>query len=144
MTEIFNNFFVNVAKDIGDKNIKIDKTHPSINKIETNRTNKDKLFFKPINEDFVTKQINKLNIQKATGYDGISPKIIKFAQPVITNPIKVLINKSIDQSVFPEKLKAAQVFPFLKRIIFLIKVITALSVSCQRFLNFMKELYLTS
>ena len=83
--EIFNNFFVNVTKDIGDKNIKIDKAHPSINKIETNRTNKDQLFFKPINEDFVTKQINKLNIKKATGYDGISPKILKFAQPVITN-----------------------------------------------------------
>ena len=59
---------MNVAKDIGDKNIKIDKIHPSINKIETNRTNKDKLLFKPINEDFVTKQINKLNIKKATGY----------------------------------------------------------------------------
>jgi exoribonuclease II len=43
--EIFNNFFVNVAKDIGDKNIKIDKAHPSINKIETNRTNKVQLFF---------------------------------------------------------------------------------------------------
>jgi hypothetical protein len=26
VTEIFNNFFVNVAKNIGDKNIKIDKT----------------------------------------------------------------------------------------------------------------------
>ena len=102
------------------------------------------LFFKPINEDFVTKQINKLNIKKATGYDGISPKITKFAQPVITNPIKVLINKSIDQSVFPEKLKAALASSFLKRIIVLIKVITALSVSCHRFLNFMKELYLTS
>ena len=62
MTEIFNNFFVNVAKDIGDKNIKIDKAHPSINKIEINRTNKDHLIFKPINEDFVTKQINKLNM----------------------------------------------------------------------------------
>jgi hypothetical protein len=39
--------------------------------------------FKPINEHvhFVNKQINKLNIKKATGYDDISPKIIKFAQP---------------------------------------------------------------
>jgi hypothetical protein len=54
-------------------------------------------------------------IKKATGYDGISPKIIKFAQPVITNPIKVLVNKSIDQSVFPEKLKAAQVSPLFKK-----------------------------
>ena len=31
VTEIFNNFFVNVAKDIGDKNIKIDK-NPSLYK----------------------------------------------------------------------------------------------------------------
>jgi hypothetical protein len=106
---------VNVAKDIGDKIIKIDQTHASINKIETNRTNKDKLFFKPIHEDFVTKQINKLNIKKATRYDGISPKILKFEQPVITNPIKVLINKSIDQSVFPEKLKAAQASALFKK-----------------------------
>ena len=82
VSEIFNNFFVNVAKYIGEKNIKIDKTHLSINKIETNRRNKDKLFFKPINEDFVTNQINKFNIKKATGYDDISPKIIKFSQPV--------------------------------------------------------------
>ena len=73
---------MNVAKDIGDKIIKIDQTHASINKIETNRTNKDKLFFKPINEDFVTNQINKFNIKKATGYDDISPKIIKFSQSV--------------------------------------------------------------
>ena len=88
VTEIFNNF-CEFYKDIGDENIKIDKTHPGINKIETNRTIKGKLFFKPINEDFVSKQINKLNIKKATVYDSISPKIIKFAQPVITNPIKV-------------------------------------------------------
>ena len=85
MTEIFNNF----CEFYKDENIKIDKTHPGINKIETNGTIKGKLFFKPINEDFVSKQINKLNIKKATVYDSISPKIIKFAQPVITNPIKV-------------------------------------------------------
>jgi hypothetical protein len=69
------------------------------------------------------------------------------SQMLLIDPLELLkglINKSIDQSVFPEKLKAAQVSPFLKRIIVLIKVITALSVSCQRFQNFMKELYLTS
>lgn len=49
---------MNLANDIRDKNIKIDKTHPSINKIETNRTNKDQLFFKLINDDCVTKKIN--------------------------------------------------------------------------------------
>ena len=42
VTEIFNNFFVNVAKDIGDKNIKIDKTHPSIHQIEDKKTEQNK------------------------------------------------------------------------------------------------------
>ena len=40
---------------------------------------------------------------------------ILYIQPAITNPIKVLINKSIDQSVFPEKIKAAQVSPLFKK-----------------------------
>jgi hypothetical protein len=31
--EVFNNFFVNVANNISDQNINIDKTHPNINAI---------------------------------------------------------------------------------------------------------------
>jgi hypothetical protein len=38
-----------------------------------------------VSEEFVTKQINKLNVKKATGHDGISPKILKMAQQEITN-----------------------------------------------------------
>jgi hypothetical protein len=71
-----------------------------------------------VSEEFVTKQINKLNVKKATGHDGISPKILKMAQQKITNPITKLVNKSIDSSIFPADLKSAQVviqstFPIL-------------------------------
>jgi hypothetical protein len=69
---------VNVTMDISDKNIKIDKAHPSINKIETIRAHKDQLFLKPINEDFVTKQIKKLQ-----GMMIFLLKIMNFAQSVI-------------------------------------------------------------
>jgi hypothetical protein len=41
-------------------------------------------------------------------HDGISPKILKMAQQEITNPITKLVNKSIDFSIFPADLKAAQ------------------------------------
>jgi hypothetical protein len=41
VSEICNNFFINVAKDIGDENINIDKSHPSIIKIEENKTDVD-------------------------------------------------------------------------------------------------------
>lgn len=108
-------FFVNVAKDIGDKNIKIDRNHPSIIRIEENKTDYNELNFKPVTEGFVSKQINSLNIRKATGYDNISPKIIKMAQPVISYPIKILVNKSIASSFFSDNLKAAQVSQLFKK-----------------------------
>jgi hypothetical protein len=63
-------FLINVAKDIGDKSIKINKEHPSVMKISENNTINNELNFK-----HVSKQINKLNVKKATGHDGISPKI---------------------------------------------------------------------
>jgi hypothetical protein len=36
--ETFNNFFINVAKDIGSKDINIDNNHPSIKTIINNKT----------------------------------------------------------------------------------------------------------
>jgi hypothetical protein len=57
--ETVNNLFVNVAKNIGDSNIKVDETHPSI--IEINNKyeyeSMSKLDFQPITEDFVNEQI---------------------------------------------------------------------------------------
>ena len=71
--------FVNVTKNIGDSNTKIDETHPSI--IEINNKyeyeSMSKLDFQPITvtEDFVSKRIGKINVRKATGIDGISPNL---------------------------------------------------------------------
>jgi len=107
VSEIFNDFFINVAKYIGNPNTVIDETHPSILAIKTSKpnTNTDTLTFKPVTSTFVDKQINKLNIENATGFDGISAKMIKLAKPVITGPITSLINKSIGTSIFPDHFK---------------------------------------
>jgi hypothetical protein len=56
-----------------------------------------------------------LNIKKAAGYDGISPKILKLSMPCIVEPITFFINKCIDVSIFPDKLKTAQVRPLFKK-----------------------------
>jgi hypothetical protein len=37
------------------------------------------------------------------------------AQPSISNPINILVNKSIESSIFPDNLKAAQVSPLFKK-----------------------------
>jgi hypothetical protein len=38
VSKFFNEFFINVAKDIGDKSIKINKEHSSVMKISENNT----------------------------------------------------------------------------------------------------------
>ena len=58
----------------------------------------------------VDKQINKINVNKATGFDGASVKILKVAKPVIVKPITKLINMSIRNSEFPEDLKEAELW----------------------------------
>jgi hypothetical protein len=41
---------------IGDENINIDKSHPSIIKIEDNKTDDTELSFRPVTEEYVNKQ----------------------------------------------------------------------------------------
>jgi hypothetical protein len=49
--------------------------------IKENKLITDDLNFKPVSSDFVSKQINKLNVKKATDYDGIShPKLFSSLQ----------------------------------------------------------------
>jgi hypothetical protein len=45
VSEIFNNFFINVAKDIGSSNIKSDESRPSISKIIANTPDIENLVF---------------------------------------------------------------------------------------------------
>ena len=77
VSEIFNDFFVNVAKNIGNDAVQIDSSHPSITKIEENISSSVKFDFKPVNEEFINKQIDKLGTKKATGHDRIPSKIVK-------------------------------------------------------------------
>ena len=115
VSEVFNDFFINVAKNIGNTNVIVNKEHPSVCMIKENKLITYDLNFKPVSSNFVSKQINKLNIKKATGYDGISPKILKLSMPCIVEPITFFINKCIDVSIFPDKLKTAQVRPLFKK-----------------------------
>jgi hypothetical protein len=63
--------------------------------IKENKLITDDLNFKPVSSDLVSKQINKLNIKKATGYDGISPKILKLSMPCIVEPITFFLLISV-------------------------------------------------
>jgi len=80
-----------------------------------NRTTSNILNFQPIDESFVSLHISKINVKKATGIDGISPKLLHYAKHVVTNSITNLVNVSLSKSIFPDSLKIAQVAPVHKQ-----------------------------
>ena len=52
---------------------------------------------------------------QATGKDDISVKILKMANPIVSKPITMLINKTIENASLPNKLKEAQVVSLHKK-----------------------------
>ena len=58
--------------------------------------------------------INKLNSSRASGVDGLGPRIIKLAANILTPSITILINKSINAGKVPTQLKFAKVLPIFK------------------------------
>ena len=62
----------------------------------------------------VVEFIHELNPTKATGIDGLGPRILKMAAGVLSPSVTSLINKSIDSSCFPSQLKIAKIFPIHK------------------------------
>ncbi len=60
------------------------------------------------------KKLRKLNIKKATSYDGLSTKLIKIAAPKLVTSLTCMINRCINDCVFPDSLKMTNVSPVFK------------------------------
>jgi hypothetical protein len=108
-------FFVNVANDIGKDVIFDGNSHPSILKIKNNTQHNTLFDFKPTDVDTINKLVSKINIKKATGVDQISSKLLHAGAPVLNKHITTLVNNTIKTSVFPTRLKEAQVVPLHKK-----------------------------
>ena len=109
----FNDHFINVSNIV-----KKTQYDPSFNsKLKSSLDNKlgDKYFDVTYISTHEVKQIiDKLDINKAPGVDGISPKILKLCGDHIIAPITSILNNSISSGKFPEGLKTAYVLPIHK------------------------------
>jgi hypothetical protein len=115
VAEIFNNFFTNVAENIGKDYVFDPRNHPSLTEIGKLQIAQDTFAFQSTNTETVSKIITKFNPKKATGADKISVKLLKYSQPALLQPITDLINISIESGIFPDQLKQAQVTPIYKK-----------------------------
>ena len=58
--------------------------------------------------------INSLDSTKATGLDGVTPKIIKLSVDIISPSLLDIINMSLHNGMFPDSLKLAKIHPIHK------------------------------
>ena len=93
--------------------IKYYDNHQSIKIIRDNFDKCKDFKFSTVVPDMVHGVIHSLDKSKATGYDGLSVKILKIASPVLCLPLTNLFNKCIITSEFPKQLKRANVSPFI-------------------------------
>ncbi len=67
-----------------------------------------------VDTNTVIKKLRKLNIKKATGYDGVLTKLITITAPKLVTSLTHMINRYINDCVFPNSLKIANVSPVSK------------------------------
>ena len=56
-----------------------------------------------------------LNINKASGDNGISHKMLKETAHTISKPLLILFNRSLQECIFPSSWKHANVMPLFKK-----------------------------
>ena len=70
--------------------------------------------FSTIEEEDVTDILRSLKVNKATGADGISARLLKLTAPSISNSLTLLFNHSLQTGSFPDEWKHANVTPVPK------------------------------
>jgi len=124
VSDIFNTFFVNVAKDISEPHeiqmlslpemFDHYENHNSIIEIKRRSANVN-FSFHPVHCDTVMKKLRALKGNKACGHDRIPASLLKCVSEELCESYTHIINSCIEQSIFPQSLKDAEVSPIFKK-----------------------------
>ena len=111
MAEFLVDYFVTIADGIGGnsaqlKSIDDFKDHPRIQRIKQESENWSLTpNVKPVTQGQVLAALESLNTNKATGCDGILPKVMKIGAKELSQPLTDLFNSCIHNSVWPSDWK---------------------------------------
>jgi hypothetical protein len=97
-------------------NIKNADVHSAMSYLNTHFPNGfPKMKTSPVTETEISRTIISLKSKKSSGYDGIPNKILKLYTQQISKPLANVVNKSVFNGIYPERLKYAIMNPIYKR-----------------------------
>jgi hypothetical protein len=107
--EAFNNYFLNITYDL---QIQTDIDISLLKNAYQNDFSQMNII--PVTEGEIQSIICSMKAKDSSGYDGISTKILKICNSLISKPLSYICNKSIQTGVFSDCLKYAIVKPLFK------------------------------
>ena len=131
VSEIFNDFFISTASEIGhNEDIAsvpqaIDEyaNHPSVMMIKRRYDDVIENFdFHSVDANDVMIILKNINPTKDTGYDLIPGKLIRIAHRELWAPLCLIINTSINLRYFSGIMKCAEVSPVYKKLTILKRI----------------------
>ena len=108
----FGKYFSSVGKEFALK-IEEPKT-PLQNYLEKIQINPESMFFEPASLQEVSNIIHSLKPKNSSGYDDISNNLVKELHPVILKPLTEVINRSLQEGIFPDNMKRSDTIPLYK------------------------------
>ena len=108
--EILNTFFVNIGKQLSSKII------PSSDPISlmNSKPFPSSMLMQSFTISEVFNKLKNLKPFKSFGEDELHPKFIRDMADHIANPLTVLLNRSINEGIVPDRMKVAKVIPVFK------------------------------
>ena len=120
VTEILADHFATIADGIGGTdaellNFKDFNDHPGVQLIEEKSRGYEAFDFQEVNPTQVKSVLETLDVNKATGHDGISAKIVKAVAEEISPPLSTLYNLFIKKGQWPCDWKKGDWTPVYKK-----------------------------
>ena len=112
----------NQSKDdlsVIDEIIRTYQNYPIVKQIKnvittSNTLNPIYFNFEPTNPVEVQKSLKNIDTKKATGFDKVPPKLMKLSAEILSAPLSIAINNSLEYGVFPDDAKITSVVPYDK------------------------------
>ncbi len=88
-----------IPKDFLSKLLEQHENHPSVKAIKERHLDNNEFDYKSVDEIYVRKLINNINVQTATGYNTIPPKMVKMCADELSVTLKELINYAFSRMI---------------------------------------------
>ena len=120
VSDVFCDYFTNIVDGVGGKEeLKRNDAdlmkHSSIQSIMKHSNDVEDIGFHHLDAINVENVLQQLNPNKATGWDAIPSKFLKFGAKELATPLTTLYNACIDQSEWPEDWKKGEWVPSFKK-----------------------------